>query len=64
METEGELVTEKLYFLYESGQGCQQSPFHSHHLMFQIYCEAEAHVLNISIVCLKQRASSIVLFVA
>ena len=32
--------------------------------MCQIYYEAKAHLLNLSIVCLKQRASSIVLFVA
>ena len=61
METGEELVTKKLYQLYERDQEYQQTPFHSRH---SIYCEAEAHLLNLSIVCPKQRVCSIVLFVA
>ena len=59
-----ELVTKKLYQLYERDQEYQQTPFHSRHSIRQIYCEAEAHLLNLSILCPKQRVCSIVLFVA
>ena len=64
METGEELVTKKLYQLYERDQEYQQTPFHSRHSICQIYCEAEAHLLNLSTVCPKQRVCSIVLFVA
>ena len=60
---EEELVTKKLYQQYESDQECQQTPFHSRHSICQIYCQAEAHLLNLPIVFRKQRASSSVLFV-
>ena len=59
-----ELGTKKLYQLYERDLECQQTPFHSRHSIYQIYCEAEAHLLNLPIVCPKQRVCSIVLFVA
>ena len=59
-----ELVTKKLYQLYERDQEYQQTLFHSRHSICQIYCEAEAHLLNLSIVCPKQRVCLVVLIVA
>ena len=60
----GRIGDQETVQLYERDQEYQQTPFHSRHSICQIYCEAEAHLLNLSIVCPKQRVCSIVLFVA
>ena len=59
METGKELVTKKLYQLYERDQEYQQTPFHSRHSICQIYCEAEAHLFKVVIITdLGQRQKS------